>query len=109
MAAFCPVDLAGHSGDEAWNELLERLIADIPGDNPREITGMETKAGPYRRLQLRYARDPERNPRELVAYVWVFDDYGAAVIMDMTFVDLAQAGQWLPALDELARDVWLKR
>jgi hypothetical protein len=108
MAAFCPADLAGYRGDEAWDELLKRLIAGLPGDQTREITDMETKAGPCRRLQVRYARDPEQPPRELVAYVWIFDDYQAAIIMDISFVDLAQAARWLPALDDLARDVWLQ-
>jgi len=42
------------------------------------------------------------------AYVWIFDDYQAAIIMDMSFLDLAQAARWLPALDDLARDVWLQ-
>jgi len=111
MAAFCPVDLAGRAGDEAWDELLEQLAPEIPGDYPREITRMETKAGPCRRLRLRYAEGegPERPLGEHIGYLWVFEEYGAAVLMTMTFPDILQAAQWLPALDELALGVWLQQ
>jgi hypothetical protein len=111
MAAFCPVDLAGRAGDEAWDELLEHIAPEIPGDYPREIIVMETKAGPCRRVRLRYAegRGPERPLGEHVAYLWVFENFGAAVMMTMTFPDIMQAARWLPALDELALGVWLQQ
>jgi hypothetical protein len=111
MAAFCPVDLAGHAGEEAWEELLEQLAPEFPGDYPREITPMETRAGPCRRLRLRYAggHGPERLLGEHIGYLWVFEEYGAAVMMTISFPDIAQAALWLPALDELALSVWLQR
>lgn len=110
MAAFCPVDLAGYGGEEAWDELLERLAPEIPGDYPREITPIETKAGPCRRLRLRFAggEGPERPLGEHVAYLWVFEEYGAAMMMTITFPDILQASRWLPALDEVALGVWLQ-
>ena len=46
MVAFCPVDLAGHAGDEAWEELVDQLAPEFPGDYPREITPMETRGRP---------------------------------------------------------------
>ena len=111
MAAFCPVDLAGHGGQEAWDELLEQLAPEIPGDYPREVTSMETRAGPCRRLRLRYAegRGPERALGEHVGYLWVFAEYGAAIMMTITFPDPLQAARWLPALDEVALGVWLQQ
>lgn len=110
MAAFCPVDLAGYGGEEAWGELLEQLAPEIPGDYPREITPMETRAGPCRRLRLRYAagEGPERPLGEHIGYLWVFEEYGAAMMMTITFPDILQATRWLPALDELALSVWLQ-
>jgi hypothetical protein len=111
MAAFCPVDLAGHSGEEAWGELVEQLAPEIPGDYPREIIHMETRAGPCRRLRLRYAegRGPERPLGEHIGYLWVFEEYGAAMMMTITFPDILQAARWLNALDELALSVWLQQ
>lgn len=111
MAAFCPVDLAGHGGDEAWSELLEQIAPEIPGDYPREITHMKTAAGPCQRVRLRYAegQGPERSLGEHVAYLWVFEEYGAAIMMTMTLPDILQAARWLPALDELALGVWLQQ
>jgi hypothetical protein len=111
MAVFCPVDLAGYGGEEAWEELLEQLAPEFPGDYPREITPMETKAGPCRRLRLRYAEGtgPERPLGEHVGYLWVFEEYGAAMMMTITFLDILQAARWLPALDELALGVWLQQ
>jgi len=111
MAAFCPVDLAGYGGEEAWEELLEQLAPEVPGDYPREIIPMETKAGPCRRLRLRYAegQGPERTLGEHIGYLWVFEEYEAAVMMTVTFPDPLQAVRWLPALDELARGVWLQQ
>jgi hypothetical protein len=111
MAAFCPVDLAGHAGEEAWEELLEQLAPEFPGDYPREITPMETPAGPCRRLRLRYAagQGPERLVGEHIGYLWIFEECGAAVMMTISFPDVMQAALWLPALDELALGVWLQR
>jgi hypothetical protein len=110
MAAFSPVDLAGRDVAEAWDDLLDQLAPDVPGDYPRDITPMETKAGECRRLRMRYAAGdgPERSIGQHVAYLWVFGEYGAAVIMTISFPSLLEAARWVPALDELAAGVWLQ-
>jgi hypothetical protein len=111
LAAFSPVDLAGRDGDEAWTDLVEQLTPELPGDLPPDITVMETKAGDCRRLLVRYpaGEGPERPIGQHVCYLWVFEEYGAAVIMSMSFISLLEAAQWLPALDQLAADTWLQR
>ena len=111
MAAFSPVDLAGRDAAEAWDDLLEQLAPAVPGEYPRDITPMQTKAGECRRLRMRYAAGagPERPVGEHVAYLWVFGDYGAAVMMTISFPSLLEAVRWLPALDELAAGVWLQK
>ncbi|HLH83271.1 MAG TPA: hypothetical protein VKV38_08400 [Trebonia sp.] len=111
MAAFSPVDLAGRDAARAWDDLLEQLAPELPGDYPPDVTPMRTRAGECRRLRMRYAsgEGPERPVGEHVAYLWVFEDYGAAVIMTISFASLLEAARWLPALDELASGVWLQR
>ena len=111
MAAFSPVDLAGRDTAEAWDNLLKQLAPELPGDYPPDVTVLRTRAGECRRVRLRYAagEGPERPVGEHVAYVWVFADYGAAVLMTMSFPGLLEAARWLPALDELAAGAWLQR
>jgi hypothetical protein len=111
MAAFSPVDLAGRDAAEAWGDLLDQLAPEVPGEDPRDITPIETKAGECRRLRMRYAagEGPERPVGEHVAYLWVFGDYGAAIMMTISFPSLLEAARWLPALDELAAGVWLQQ
>jgi hypothetical protein len=111
MAAFSPVDIVGRDADEAWEDLIAQLAPEIPGDWPPDITRMETKAGECRRLRLRYAagEGPERPVGEHVAYVWVFAEYGSAVIMSISFTSVLESARWLPALDQLAADAWLQR
>lgn len=72
---------------------------------------MKTKAGECRRLRMRYAsgEGPERPVGEHIAYLWVLEEYGAAVMMTMSFTHLMEAERWLPALDQLAADAWLQR
>jgi hypothetical protein len=108
---FSPVDLAGQEGDEAWQTLLSELAPELPGDYPPEIATLASKAGECRRMRLRYAagRGPERPVGEHNGYIWVFDAYGAAVLMATSFVSLLEAARWHAALDELARDVWLQQ
>jgi len=45
---------------------------------------------------------PERPVSEHLAYLWLFPDYGAGVILATAFSDLVQAGRWRPVLDDLA-------
>jgi hypothetical protein len=110
MAAFSPVDLAGRDRDEAWTELLEQLAPEFPGDFPPEVSVLETKAGQCRRLLQRYpaGEGPERQIGQHAFYLWVFEEYGAAVIMSMSFMSLLEAAQWVPALDQLAAGAWLQ-
>lgn len=111
MAAFSPVDLVGRDAPEAWDDLMEQLAPELPGDYPPDVTVMQTKAGECRRLRLRYAagEGPERPVGQHISYLWVFADYGAAVMMTISFASLMEAARWLPALDELAAGVWLQR
>ena len=111
MVAVSPVDLAGRDTAEAWDDLLLEVAPELPGDYPRDITALQTKAGDCRRLRLRYAAGdgPERPVGEHIAYLWVFEDYSAAVLMTISFPSLLEAARWLTALDELAAGVWLQR
>jgi hypothetical protein len=111
MAAFSPVDLTGRDAARAWDDLMEQLAPELPGDYRADVTPMRARAGECRRLRMRYAcgEGPERPVGEHVAYLWVFEDYGAAVIMTISFPSLLEAARWLPALDELASGVWLQR
>lgn len=111
VVLFSPVDLVGRDTEEAWADLLAQLAPEIPGDYPQEITVLATKAGECRRLRLRYAagEGPERPVGEHIWYVWVFAEYGAGVIMSISFNSILESARWLPALDELAAGTWLQR
>lgn len=108
---FSPVDLAGREGADAWDGLIGRVAPQVPGEDPPEITSVESKAGECRRARMRYAAGdgPERPVGEHIAYMWVFTDYGAAVIMTTSITSILDAARWLPALDQLAADCWLQR
>jgi len=111
IVVFSPVDIVGRGTEEAWADLLAQLAPEIPGGYPPDITVMATKAGECRRLRLRYAagEGPERPVGEHIWYLWVFADYGAGMIMSISFNSILESARWLPALDELATDVWLQR
>jgi hypothetical protein len=108
---FSPVDLAGREGADAWDTLIGQVAPEIPGDDPPEITDVQSKAGKCRRVRMRYTAGdgPERPVGEHVGYLWVFGDYGAAVIMTTSFTSILDAARWLPALDQLAAGCWLQR
>lgn len=111
LVTFSPIDLAGREGNDAWDTLLDELAPQLPDDDPPEITCIDTKAGECRRMRMRYAagEGPERPVGEHNGYLWVFEEYGAAVIMSISFPGMLEAARWHAALDELARDVWLQR
>jgi hypothetical protein len=111
LVCFSPIDLASHEGDNAWDTLLDELAPTLPGEDAPEITHIDTKAGECRRMRMRYAagEGPERPVGEHNGYLWVFEEYGAAVIMSISFPSLLEAARWHPALDELATDVWLQQ
>ena len=79
-------------------------MVDLPGQEPPEITELDTAAGPCRRVRQLVADgdQPERPVSEHLAYLWLFPDYGAGVILATAFSDLVQAGRWRPVLDDLA-------
>ena len=104
IARFCPVDLSGQDGDDAWAGLESIAVVDLPGQEPPEITELDTAAGPCRRVRQLVADgdQPERPVSEHLAYLWLFPDYGAGVILVTAFSDLVRAGRWRPVLDDLA-------
>jgi hypothetical protein len=107
LVRFCLVDLAGREGDEAWDDLVSSII---PGGDagPPEVTGLQTTAGPCRRIrQLFTAGDGDQPPGEHLGYAWAFPQYGMAVVAVTSFTDLTAASRWRPALDALARAVAL--
>jgi hypothetical protein len=108
---FSPVDLADREGGEAWDTLIRELAPELPGDYPPEITSIDSKVGECRRLRLRYAAGDgaERPVGEHVCYLWVFDNYGAAVMMTTSFTSMLEAARWLQTLDEFAGDVCLQQ
>jgi hypothetical protein len=64
---------------------------------------METPAGTCRRIRfLEAQRDAGTPAVEHLLYLWMFPGYGAGMVMSTTFQSLAEAGQWRPAVDELA-------
>jgi hypothetical protein len=105
LVRFCPVDLSGCEEEEAWSVLAEGLFPpESWADNPPEVTEIASQAGRCRRFLQRYVRsDGTEGPvGEQVAYLWVFPQYGAGVVMTTAFPNLEEAGRWRPTLDELA-------
>ena len=104
VVRFCPVDLGDREEDEAWAGILETLAPDLPGLPSAEVTDIVTPAGLCRRICQRVAvgEGSERPVYEQLAYVWVFLEQSAGVIMTTAFTDLVEAGRWRPALDALA-------
>lgn len=112
IVRFCPVDmsLVGQD-DDAWSALIGDLIPGSPWEEPAEVTEMTTKAGPCRRI-IHRSVDGEGDTRaviEHVAYAWLFPQYAAGILMLTSFINLAEAGRWRSALDELASAVKLKQ
>ena len=99
-----PGDLSGQDGDDTWAGLESIAVVDLPDQEPPEITELDSAAGPCRRVRQLVADgdQPERPVSEHLAYLWLFPDYGAGVILATAFSDLVQAGRWRPVLDDLA-------
>jgi hypothetical protein len=106
---FFPVDMSGHDEASAWNALFEDLLpAPIRDEGEAEITEIQTEAGTCRRVRFEQRVDGSDGPVvEQLAYLWVFPQYGAGIIMSTTFQSLAEAGRWRAALDELAASATL--
>jgi hypothetical protein len=113
LVRFCPVDMSGvGQDDDGWSALIGDLTPDSPWDEPAEIIEMATKAGPCRRITRKWYLEAEGSLRpvgEHVAYGWLFPQYGAGIFMMTSFTDLAEAGRWRGALDELATAVELEQ
>jgi hypothetical protein len=101
---FFPIDVSGHDQESGWQAMLDDLLPPAVRDQVHpEITEMATAAGPCRRVRFEQARpEPGGQVIEQLAYLWMFPQYGAGVIMSTTFQNLAEAGRWRPAIDELA-------
>lgn len=104
VARFCPVDLAGREGEQAWSELLAMLLEPVPGVSSPEVTEIISRAGQCRRIRWQgLLNEGSEGPvGEHLAYVWAFPQYGSGVIMATAFTNLEEAGRWRSALDELA-------
>jgi hypothetical protein len=105
-----PFDLSGHDEDSAWTALLGALTP-TEGDGlsarAPEITDISTPAGTCKRLRFEQQLGNENALGEQLAYMWVFPQYGAGVALTTMFRDLAEAGRWRPAIDDLAKSVTL--
>lgn len=106
FARLIPVDLSGHDEESAWKAMLESLVpvqGDATASGTEEITDIATPAGPCKRIRYQepIAKD---NPGigEHLVYVWALAQYGAGVLLTTWFADLAEAGRWRSAIDELA-------
>jgi hypothetical protein len=110
LVRFCPVDLAGTNADQAWPKLRDSLLPDEPWEEPADITEIATKAGICRRIQRKElsGEGSVRAVGEQLAYVWIFPQYGAGIIMATAFPNLEDAGRWRPALDGLAASAQLE-
>jgi hypothetical protein len=112
LVRFCPVDLSDRpEGDDGWSVLLGELAPDSPWEEAAKITEVTTKAGPCRRIIRRYVagEGETRGIGENVSYVWLFPQHGAGLWMLTSFANLAEAGLWRSALDELAAAVELEQ
>lgn len=105
-----PFDLSGLDEENAWKAMLG-LLTPTEGDGlsarAPEITDISTPAGTCKRLRFEQPLREGNALGEQLAYMWVFPQYGAGVVLATMFNDLAEAGRWRPAVDELARSVTL--
>lgn len=103
-ALLFPVDMSGHDEASGWQALLDDLLPPALREEVRpEITEIQTPAGTCRRVRFEQCPDGPGGPVvEQLAYLWVFPRYGAGVIMSITFQNLAEAGRWRPAVEDLA-------
>lgn len=108
LVTFCPVDMSalGESAD-GWPALIGDLTPSSPWEEDAIISEMTTKAGPCRRITFRPVEGvgDVRIVAEHVAYAWLLPQYAAGIVMVTSFRNLAEAGRWRSALDELAATV----
>jgi hypothetical protein len=124
IVRFCPVDMSEADlssvdlasvempavGEDVWSAMIGDITPDSPWEESPEITDMTTKAGPCRRVVHRVVEGEgtTRAITEHVVYAWVFPQYAAGAFMVTSFLNLAEAGRWRGALDELAAAVELE-
>jgi hypothetical protein len=108
VVRFCPVDLGGREGEEAWAALLadpcDRALSGVLNGEPPEVVQIATGAGPCRRIRQRHATDRDGEPMvgERLGYAWIFPRHRAGMLMTTGFTDLLEAGRWRPVVDDLA-------
>ena len=101
---FYPVDMSGHDEASGWQALLDDLLPPALRDEVSpEITEIQTPAGTARRVRFEQCPAGSAGPViEQLAYLWVFPQYGAGMIVSITFKSLAEAGRWRGAVEDLA-------
>jgi hypothetical protein len=118
IVRFCPVDMSVLADDvDGWSALIGDLTPNSPWDEAAEVTELTTKAGPCRRVIRKTVESEEsgesegglRAVNEHIAYAWLFPQHSAGIVMLTSFINLAEAGMWRGALDELAASVELER
>jgi len=119
LVRFCPVDMSevdlstvdmSAVGEDVWSAMIGDITPANQWEESPEVTDMATKAGPCRRV-VRRVVEGEGNTlaiTEHIVYAWVFPQYAAGVFMVTSFLNLAEAGRWRGALDELAAAVELE-
>jgi hypothetical protein len=81
-------------------------------EQPIDRSTVDTASGPALRLVQRY-REPVspgvEQVREHIVFAWLFTPEETVVTLSTTFVDLAVAQIWQPAVDELAQSLVLQQ
>jgi hypothetical protein len=99
-----PVDMSGHDEASGWQALLDDFLPpELRKEVQPQITEIQTPAGTCRRVRFEQCPGGPGGPVvEQLAYLWVFPQYGAGMIMSITFPSLAEAGRWRDAVEKLA-------
>jgi hypothetical protein len=119
LVRFCSVDMSevdlsaadmSAVDEDVWTAMFGDITPDHQWEEPPEVTDMATKAGPCRRVVRRVVEGAGGNLdiTEHIVYAWVFPKYAAGLFMVTSFMNLAEAGRWRGALDELAGAVELE-
>lgn len=112
IPALAAVAVRTEPCDEASLDQLAEEIR-LPGpmlERPVDQCLVDTPAGPALRLIQRYRAPIEpgiEQVQELIAHTWVVHDGDGhhLVIIATSFTDLVNAGEWRPAVDELAQSL----
>lgn len=111
VLAAVAVRTAPCGGKVSLDRLAEDLrLPDSMLEQPIDQSIVATPAGPAMRLVQRFRASGEpgiEQVQEFIAYAWIIDDGEDTycVTVSTSFTDLVNAGEWLPAVDELARSL----